>query len=149
MRATLSHLSKFDSGKQNLTIKILNFVFRHQFSILDGPLKALRKKQYHKYEDLKVLSILKELNDDISDDENQYSKSVNTQSEESSLSEGTSDSQEEQSPDTVETNESKPKKKTRIKRSTKPVLDEKTARRMGVANLLAISSSPKKAILED
>lgn len=149
MRATLSHLSKFDSGKQNLSIKTLNFVFRHQFSILDGPLKALRKKQYHKYEDLKVLSILKELNDDISDDENQYAKSVNTRSGESRPSEYTVDSQDKQSSDTSETKESKPKKKTRIKRSIMPVVDEKTAKRMGVANLLAMSSSPKKAILED
>lgn len=148
MRATLSHLSKFDSGKQNLSIKTLNFVFRHQFSILDGPLKALHKKEYHKYEDLKVLSILQELNEGISDDENQYSKSVSTQSEESSLSGGTTDSQEKQSSDTVEAKESKPKKKTRIKRSTMPVVDEKTAKRMGVANLLAMSSSPKKVIVE-
>ena len=28
MRATLSHLSKFDSGQQNLSIKTLNFVFQ-------------------------------------------------------------------------------------------------------------------------
>ena len=53
-----------------------------------------------------------------------------------------------QSSDTVEAKESKPKKKTRIKRSTMPVVDEKTAKRMGVANLLAMSSSPKKVIVE-
>ncbi len=148
MRATLSHLSKFEVGEQNLSIQTLNYVFRHQFSILDGPLKALRKKKYHKYEDLKVLSLLKEINDDISEDENQYAKSVNTQSGDSSSSENTVDSQDKQSSDSSETKELKPKKKTRIKRSTIPVVDEKTANRMGVANLLAMSSSPKKVIVE-
>ncbi len=47
MRATLTHLSKFEPGKQNLSIKSLNYVFKQQFSILDGPIKALRKKKYH------------------------------------------------------------------------------------------------------
>ncbi len=153
MRATLSHLSKFEVGKQNLSIKTLNYVFRHQFSILDGPLKALRKKNYHKYEDLKVLSLLKEINDDISDDETQYFKSVNKQPDESGTSRSVDMNQvnqpEKKLSNTSENNKSKPNKKSTFKRPTMPVVDEKTAKRMGVATLLGMSNSRKKVIVED
>lgn len=67
MRATLSHLSKFEPGKQNLTIEALSYVFKEQFSILHKPLKVVHSgKNYHKYEDLEVMAELKEINEEIS-----------------------------------------------------------------------------------
>jgi hypothetical protein len=143
MRATLSHLSKFEIGKQNLSIKFLNHVFRHQFSILDGPLKALRKKKYYKYEDLKVLALLSEINEDISNDESQYLPKDETQDK----SKSTTETSEQENVDVQP--KSNKKKKSVVRKSKIPEMDEATAKKIGVSKLLALSSKPKRAILED
>ncbi len=149
MRATLCHLSKFELGKQNLTIKSLNYVFKDQFSILDGPLKAIRQRKYHKYEDLKVLNILKEINDDISDDEEQYAAKVDTSDKAGGQDESTVVSETSEQNESDKKPVSKKRKKSVVKRSKIPEMDEATAKKIGVNQLLAISRSPKRAILED
>jgi hypothetical protein len=146
MRATLSHLSKFEHGKQNLSIKSMNYVFRQQFSILDGPLKALRKKKYHKYEDMKVLATLAEINDDISDDEKQYTR-ISEASDKTNEQEGNVDVSEVS--DQKKANTKPVRKKTVVKKSKTPEMDVATAKKIGVSQLLAISSAPKRAIMED
>lgn len=149
MRATLCHLSKFELGKQNLTIKSLNYVFKDQFSILDAPLKAIRQRKYHKYEDLKVLDILKEINDDISDDEQQYTP-ICEASDKSTEHEGSVEvievSEQKESGTKAD---SQKRNKSVVKKSKIPEMDAATAKKIGVNQLLAISSAPKRAILED
>jgi hypothetical protein len=149
MRATLSHLSKFKPGEQNLSIKSMNYVFRQQFSILDGPLKALRKKKYHKYEGMKVLAVLSEINDDISDDEKQYAPISETSDKASEHVEGEKVSGTSEQKVSGTKPASKKRKKSVVKKSKIPEMDMATANKIGVNQLLALSRGPKRAIMED
>jgi hypothetical protein len=58
--ATLQYLTKLDAEYQDLGIESLDLVFERQFKLLKAPLLALKKEEYHKYEDYHILAMLEE-----------------------------------------------------------------------------------------
>lgn len=148
MRATLTHMSKFDKGQQGVTIKALSHVFRQQFSALQKPLKALKNEKYHLYEDLAPLADLVEINKEISEqlaESESELKNLDNKKEAQSL------------PDTdkkadakVENELEKVRKvKVKSKRSKVPVMDAKLAAKIGAKTLLKAGSGPKSSIIRE
>lgn len=148
MRATLSHMSKFDKGKQGVTIKALSHVFRQQFSELQKPLKALKNEKYHLYEDLAPLADLVEINKEISE---QLAES------ESELKNLDKEKEAQTLPDTDKKAEARVEKeldkvrraKVKPKRSKVPEMDANLAEKIGVKSLLKSSSGPKKNTIRE
>ncbi|QSX34469.1 ATP-binding protein [Shewanella avicenniae] len=62
VQATLRFLSYYEPAQQTLTIDALAYVANKQFSPLAGPVRALLTGEYHKYEDLKPMLLLEEVN---------------------------------------------------------------------------------------
>lgn len=60
IRATLCYLTFLPAKDQDLSIKALDLVFEEQFKILQPALRALRKGDYHKYEDFEPMLMLEE-----------------------------------------------------------------------------------------
>ena len=148
MRATLTHMSKFDKGQQGVTIKALSHVFRQQFSALQKPLKALKNEKYHLYEDLAPLADLVEINKEVSE---QLAES------ESELKNRDKDKREQTISDTdkeadakVENELEKVRKvKVKSKRSKVPVMDAKLAAKIGAKTLLKSGSGPKSSVIRE
>lgn len=144
MRATLSHMSKFEKGKQSFTMKSLSHVFKEQFSILHKPLRALRKKQYHKYEDLAPINDLvlinKELQEDLALPKKNFTEIASSQSDKQhhAMNDADAEKKVQESPATVQKLKYKPSSKS------VPEMDAKLAKKIGVNQLLATSSRKPK-----
>ncbi|RYV01884.1 transposase [Shewanella sp. OPT22] len=139
MRATLSHMSKFDNQQQGVTIKSLSHVFKEQFSILQQPMRALRDKKFHKYEDLAPIADLITINGQI---QQELKGSTSTSSEKVAKNSSTClPKTDEEADKKVNEDLNKVRQvKKKNKCSKAPVLDAKLAKQIGVSNLLKISS---------
>ena len=142
MRATLCHMSKFEKGKQGVTMKALSFVFKEQFSILQKPLSALEKRQYHRYEDLEPIKDLVTINHEVAQDLDQALSDMGKQ-------EGaTAQPQDDESADKkVEQELSKVRKvKAKTTRTKVPEISMSEAQEMGINDLLSsgLKGSPSQ-----
>ncbi|WP_404391376.1 ATP-binding protein [Pseudoalteromonas phenolica] len=148
MRATLSHMSKFGKGEQGMTIKALSHVFRQQFSELQKPLKALKNEKYHMYEDLAPLADLVEINKEISE---QLAESESELKSRDEKKEKLSIPDTDKAADAKVENELEKVRKVKVKskRSKVPVMDAKTAQKIGVKGLLKSNSGPKSNVIRE
>jgi Cdc6-like AAA superfamily ATPase len=124
--ATLQYLTKLDAEYQDLGIESLDLVFERQFKLLKAPLLALKKEEYHKYEDYHVLAILEE-----------------TDKEEVVYEKDKSEASGIVSPDSAPQKSKAPKKRSTKSNGSKhlkntPEIDVETAKKMGVNQMMAM-----------
>lgn len=134
MRATLCHMSKFEKGKQGVTMKALSYVFKHQFSILQKPLRALEKRKYHQYEDLEPIKDLVTINREVDQDLDQAVSNMDKQDKtmEQPKDDATAEKKVEQSLNKVR------KVKAKTRRSKVPEISVSDAKEMCVQALLSV-----------
>ena len=134
MRATLCHMSKFEKGKQGVTMKALSHVFKRQFSILQKPLRALEKGKYHMYEDLQPIADLVTINQEIAQDLNQAVSVADQQADKMSQpkDDATADKNVENALDKVR------KVKSKQRRTKVPEISVNEAQKMGIQDLLGV-----------
>lgn len=137
MRATLSHMTKFESGKQAVTMKSLTYVFKEQFTILHKPLQALKNKKYSAYEDYEPIKELKRINEDMDQYIDNNVSSIEQQA--SSLSATDEEADKRVAAELAKVRTTKVVKK----KNAVPEMDAELAKQIGVTTLLAIAS-PKQ-----
>lgn len=62
VQATLAFLTFHAPHRQQLTTRALDYVYNQQFKLLKEPVQALHNGDYHKFEDLKPMLMLEEVN---------------------------------------------------------------------------------------
>lgn len=134
MRATLSHMSKFDLGNQAVTMQSLNHVFKEQFTILHKPLRALKNKNYKAYEDYEPIKELKRINEEL---DRYVDNDVSSFECQTSVLPASDEEAEKR----VSANLAKVRKTKVVKKSkTVQEMDAVLAKQIGVTALLAIPS---------
>lgn len=129
--ATLQYLTKLDSKHQDLGLESLDLVFERQFKLLKAPLLALKKEEYHKFEEYHILAILEE-----------------TDKEEAAYEKDKSEGESNISPDVVPKKTKIPNKQKSKKTSSKHLknvleIDVETAKKMGVDQMMSMVGGDK------